>query len=318
MKHVIFYDSPNSTRLPDKNTLRLICHSASVTHSSSEEFVFKLLEQADANTILCSNTPNLSLFHGALKAAPKLKIILLTDLTMAAYSKMLDNREDELVHHIIVNRLPSIWTINEIRITIQKLLQQDYFGLEKYLASETPIQKYTIKGSADRETYNDQVMRFAEQHRLGQYTAKLVFGITEELLMNAIYDAPVAGGRMHYEDIPRTTPVTLQPDEFAELSFAFDGETFGIAVKDPFGALRSDKFFQYLKKVLRRNDSEQLIDTKKGGAGLGLFKILYSCHALICNVATKQTTEVIALLDTKHQVRDFAKMPRSIHFFEQP
>ena len=158
-------------------------------------------------------------------------------------------------------------------------------------------------------------MTFAEDNRLGQYTSKLVFGITEELLMNAIYDAPVAGGKLHYAELPRTSPIVLQPDEYGKLTFGCDGSVFAISVADPFGALKREKLFQYLKKVLRRSDSANLIDTKKGGAGLGLFKILYSSHALICNVDPGRKTEVIALIDIQHQVRDFSKMARSVHYF---
>ena len=158
-------------------------------------------------------------------------------------------------------------------------------------------------------------MSFAEENRLGQYMAKLVFGITEELLMNAIYDAPVAGGRHHYGDLPRTTSVELDQSEYATLTYGCDGSLFGVAVCDPFGALKREKLYQYLKKVLRRTDSTNLIDTKKGGAGLGLFKILYSSHALICNVEPSKRTEVMALIDIQHQVRDFSKMARSVHYF---
>ena len=73
--------------------------------------------------------------------------------------------------------------------------------------------------------------------------------------------------------------------------------------------------FEATKKSCCRSDSANLIDTKKGGAGLGLFKILYSSHALICNVDPGRKTEVIALIDIQHQVRDFSKMARSVHYF---
>ena len=43
-----------------------------------------------------------------------------------------------------------------------------------------------------------------------------------------------------------------------------------------------------MKKLSMSRDSDDLIDTKKGGAGLGFFKILYSSHALICNVKEKE------------------------------
>jgi hypothetical protein len=36
---------------------------------------------------------------------------------------------------------------------------------------------------------------------------------------------------------------------------------------------------------------------------------------LICNVDAEKQTEVMALIDIQHQVRDFSKMARSVHFF---
>jgi hypothetical protein len=235
---------------------------------------------------------------------------------MDCYSAALGGREEELVDHLVANRPGAAFSIDELRVTLQKLILQDFFGIEKYLTPGTPIHRAGVTSSEDRDTLNSSVAQFAENCRLGQHTCKLLYGISEELLMNAVYDAPVAGGRTKYNNLPRSVPIVLEPDEYSQLSYGCDGQIFAIAVKDPFGALRRDKLYQYIKKVLRRNDqSGELIDKKDGGAGLGLFKILYSCHSLVCNVKPGQTTEVIALLDINQQVRDFGKVARSVHFF---
>src|SRR5690606_33329964 len=118
-------------------------------------------------------------------------------------------------------------------------------------------------------------MKYAQDHKIGQHLSKMNFRISEELLMDAICDAPVAGGRQNFDQLPRTAVIELQEDEYATLQYGCDGKLFGISVSDPFGALKRDKLFQYLKKVLMRRDSSTLIDNKKGGAGLGIFKILY-------------------------------------------
>lgn len=314
-KTVLYIDVPGRKPLPDASVLRIAGTSAQiigVTDPASATTVIKNSERID---VIASNNPDLATFEAARSFHPDSAIVMITECTMEQYSKALAGREDELVDHVIANRAPAQWTINELRVTIQKILQRDIFGIDKYLGPGTPIQTLVVRGSSDREVYNTQVMNFAEENRLGQYMAKLVFGITEELLMNAIYDAPVAGGRHHYGDLPRTTSVELEPGEYASLSYGCDGSVFAIAVTDPFGALTRPKLFQYLKKVLRRGDSTSLIDTKKGGAGLGLFKILYSSHALVCNVEEGKHTEVMALIDIQHQVRDFSKMARSVHYF---
>jgi CheY-like chemotaxis protein len=314
-KRVLYIDMPGSRPLPEASVLRVAAGEAEITAVTDPVSAVAALKTSSDLVVLVANAPDLDVFTAARQQRPEVSTILVTECTMEQYSRALQGQEDKLIDHVIANRLPSPWTINELRVTVQKILRQDIFGINKYLAPDTPIQQLTVRGSQDREVFNNAVMTFAEENRLGQYMAKLVFGITEELLMNAVYDAPVAGGHHHYGELPRTSTVTLKPNEYSQLTFACDGSTFAIAVEDPFGALTQPKLLQYLKKVLRRDDSANLIDTKKGGAGLGLFKILYSSHALICNVEPGSRTEVIALIDIQHQVRDFSKMARSVHYF---
>jgi hypothetical protein len=313
---VLYVDIPGRKPLPEASVLRVAGTGADIVGVTDAKSAMAVLRTTTPIDLLICNSPEPELLSLARELAPATRTVLVTESTMEQYSRLLGGAEDVLVDHVIANRIPGTWTINELRVTTQKILRKDIFGVDKYLAPATPIQELIVKGSTDREAFNTKVMTFAEENRLGQYMAKLVFGITEELLMNAIYDAPVAGGRHHYGELPRTTTVELRPSEYSQLQFGCDGSVFGIAVADPFGALTRAKLFQYLKKVLRRTDSTNLIDTKKGGAGLGLFKILYSSHSLICNVDPGKKTEVMALIDIQHQVRDFSKMARSVHYFE--
>jgi hypothetical protein len=313
--NVLYIDLNGHKPLPDASVLRVAGNGAEIMSVTDQKSALAVLSTSkDLDTIVC-NCADPEIFEAAKSIGPHVNTVLVTENTMEQYSKLLGGKEDVLIDHVIANRSPSPWTINELRVTLQKIIRKDIFGIHKYLAPATPVHELTVKGSADRESYNSAVMNFAEENRLGQYMAKLVFGITEELLMNAIYDAPVAGGRHHYGELPRTSAVSLAPNEYAKLSYGSDGAVFAISVADPFGALKREKLFQYLKKVLRRQDSANLIDTKKGGAGLGLFKILYSSHSLICNVRQDEITEVMALIDVQHQVRDFSKMARSVHYF---
>lgn len=314
-QRILFIDAPGRKPLPEASVLRIAASQAEIIGVTDPKSGIAVLKTTSPIIAIVSNSADPELFETARELIPTAKTILVTESTMEQYSKNLNGNEDRLIDHVIANRTPAEWTINELRVTVQKLIQKDLFGIEKYLASGAPIQTHQVTGSGDREKLNTTVMKFAEDNRLGQYMAKLVFGITEELLMNAIYDAPLAGGRTHYGELPRTAAIELQPDEFSKLHFGCDGSMFGISVVDPFGALTREKLFQYLKKVLRRGDSSTLIDTKKGGAGLGLFKILYSSHSLVCNVDIGKKTEVMALIDIQHQVRDFSKMARSIHYF---
>ena len=313
---VVYIDLPGNRALPDATTLRVAADGAHMVAIGDPSAAMAAITNAKDVALVVMNAPQLDLFEAIRRVQPKAHTILVTESTMDRYSQLLEGREDVLVDHVVANRLPVEWTIHDLRVTMQKILRGDIFGIGKYLTAGTPLTELIVKGSVDRDDYNNRVMAFAEENRLGHYMAKLAFGITEELLMNAIYDAPLAAGLHHYGELPRTASVELKPEEYSRLTYGCDGKSFAIGVADPFGALRRDKLFQYLKKVLRRGDSTNLIDTKKGGAGLGLFKILYSSHALVCNVQAGKCTEVIALIDIEHQVRDFSRMARSIHYFE--
>lgn len=315
MAQILFVDTPNNCPLPDKNVLAAALGTEAFLLVSSLAAAAQVMANHKIS-ILVSNDADFKMFALRRQQDTKLKNILVTSLPMQEYSQQLRGQEEQLLDHIISHRFNGFWTLQDLRITLAKLQNpQDIFGIAKYLNPHTTIHNFTVTGSADRETYNSAILQYAIDCKLGQHLAKVAFGITEELLMNAIHDAPLAAGLPHYLNLERTAPVSLRPTEYAQLSFGCDGRIFAISIQDPLGALKRHKLYTYLKKVLKRKDSIDIIDTKAGGAGLGFFKILYSSHALVCNVAPNRCTEVIALIDITEQIRDFNHMTRSIHYF---
>lgn len=312
---LLFVDCSGYKSLPPIEALRVIAGSGQVESVTSARAAGKVLEHHPRVDILVSNSPDYGLFQAFRTHNPQGHVILVTELPMKDYSLLLQNREEALLDHIVANKGPSSWTSQQLRITIRKLVTQDIFGIEKYLAPHTIVHRELVRGSAEREELNMKVMRFAEACHLGQHAARMAFGITEELLMNTVYDAPAAGGVARFQNVEQTHTIMLEPSEFGELSFACDGQILAIGSSDPFGALKKSTLLNYLKKVLKREDSVGLIDEKRGGAGLGLFKILYSSHGIVCNVSKGHRTEIMALIDLNDQLRDFAAMARSIHYF---
>lgn len=233
---------------------------------------------------------------------------------MELYSEQLNSKEEILLDLIIADR-DSDFRIHDLRICLQKIITKDIFGIDKYLSPSCMIHNITIKNSSDRETYNNEVMKFADSCRLNSHVSKMIWGISEEMLMNAIYDAPASSSKDCYQNISRTDNLKLEPEDYATLSYGCDGNLFILSSSDPFGSLKKDILLNYLKKVLRRFDSASIIDIKEGGAGLGLFKILYSCHGVICNVKHGEKTEIMAIIEIDQQIKDFAKMPRSIEYY---
>lgn len=313
---ILFVEVPGQKPLPHAPAIQVASQGCRAVAVTGVDQALQILESTPASHLLAlvSNTPDASLFKASREHHLTATNILVTDTTIHSYSQSLAPDESLLIDHIIAN-LSEDWTIDELRITLQKIVRRDLFGIEKYLLHNTPVQSRTVKSSRDRETYNTDIQRWVETCGLSRSIARLAFGVSEELLMNAIYDAPIAGGRSNYESLERTTHRDLLPDEYSTLRFGCDGRLLALSIQDPFGAFPRDKWWLYSRKILKRNDVDGLIDTKKGGAGLGIFKMLYSSHGLVCNVDPGKMTEVIVLIDLTQPVRDFMSMPRSIHYF---
>lgn len=315
MATALFADAGGYKPLPQVEALRVIASNYNLESVADPRAALLILKKYPDISLLVSNAPDHDLFTEFRQRHPKGTSILVTDLPMKAYSEALRGKEAELIDHIIVNKGRENWTVNQLRITLHKMNTHDIFGIDKYLAPNTVIHREPIKASAERDVLNLQVQKFAEACHLGQHLARVSFGITEELLMNAIFDAPAAAGIERFKDIDQVTPIVLLPEEWGELSYGCDGQILAISSSDPFGALKKTTLLRYLKKVLRREDGEGLIDDKKGGAGLGLFKILYSSHGIVCNVSEGKRTEIMALIDINDPLRDFSSLARSIHYF---
>jgi hypothetical protein len=115
------------------------------------------------------------------------------------------------------------------------------------------------------------------------------------MLMNALYDAPVdEQGRQIFAEIPTKTRISLRVEQKVVVQYACDGKQFVIAVRDAFGTLERATVLRYLHKCLH---SEQQIDRKVGGAGLGLYLITSSSTEVYFNVLPGVATEAVCTFD---------------------
>ena len=137
--------------------------------------------------------------------------------------------------------------------------------------------------------------------------------VCEEMLMNAIYDAPVdkKSGKSKYNHLSRLENVELTPDEQSVLRFASDGLLMGISVEDPFGGLTIDTLLTYLESCYVGEAGK--LNKEKGGAGRGLHQIIENSDLVIFNVLPKKRTEVIALFHA--DLKTVNQQYPSFHFF---
>jgi hypothetical protein len=132
--------------------------------------------------------------------------------------------------------------------------------------------------------------------------------IAEELLMNAIYDAPqTPNGFGKYNHLSREDEVNLLPSEISELRYGTDGGFLAISVSDPFGALTRATLLSYAKRRFTedQNGGDGLAVFQehegKGGGGYGLYQMMKSASLLTFSVLPKKRTTSLALINLNIQ-----------------
>lgn len=177
--------------------------------------------------------------------------------------------------------------------------------------------RWSPRNSGERDHAVAEVERYAAMVGASSRLIERLAVVAHEMLMNAMYDAPVdAAGRALYA-ADRKQDVILDDREAPTLRLGFDGMCAALEVSDPFGRLRRA---HVLNSVLRgiegaRNDQAQLLDTSHGGAGLGFFRVYGACTAVIVDVRPAESTRVLALFDLDASVREARASPASLHLF---
>jgi len=206
---------------------------------------------------------------------------------------------------------------SEILVTSVKLLTGDIFGLDKYLGWGADMTTSVVRDYEGKRDALEQVAAFAKESGARRKILGRIENVADELLMNAIYDAPAAAkaglsgqDNLHFEVGPNQAPDPgAKP---ATLTFGCDGRYFGMSVVDHYGELRKKSI---LDNLLRARESGGRPRAGASGAGLGIFFVLASASRYIANIHQGVKTEVICLFDMRLTGREAQSCTGSLHIF---
>ncbi len=185
--------------------------------------------------------------------------------------------------------------VNELAAMATRVLAGDIFGLEKVVPWGTKIHSALVGDYQEKSLAIAQLSEYAELMGVRRKYREAIEQAVDEMLMNALYDAPVdEQGRPIFSDIPTKTRISLRVEQKVVIQYACDGRRFSVSVRDAFGRLERDTVLRYLYKCLH---SEQQIDRKTGGAGLGLYLIANSASRVYFNVLPGVATEAVCTFD---------------------
>ncbi len=175
------------------------------------------------------------------------------------------------------------------------------------------------RSSSDRDQTVRAVELVAMRFGIGRRLAGAAADAAHELLMNAMYDAPVdASGHPRYAG-DRQRDINLEEHEIPMLRLTVDSSHLALDISDPFGRLPRGKLFGGILRgrsgVLAEHASS-VLDVSDGGAGLGLFNLYSTAAVLRVEVVAGQQTLVSWMIDRTINQREARSLARSVYYIE--
>lgn len=217
--------------------------------------------------------------------------------------------------NLLANPMPLL--AEELTVTALKLLRDDIFGIEKYLSWGIECREIVLDNATQRPDVVDRLTGDVRAFGLGPRVASLASLATDELLSNALYNAPVDDAGKHFRAAEaRDTYRDLLPREKVTLRYGCDARYLAIEVTDQFGSLDRHTILHYLAKAAERGGVDK-IDFSSAGAGMGIALTYSCCNHLIYNLQPGNRTQAIGLIDVRFKPTELGSMVSSFNVFSR-
>ena len=264
----------------------------------------------DGVDVVCADSFDGDLVAEQIRARPGVRGVLWTaeplrrSLRYVVETQAIDN----VVGRRDFESAPRAW---EITMLARRLQGVPTPPLSAYLDWGFSAQDIEVRGSRDRDAATGKIHDFVAALGVPRRVAEMFAELGEELLMNAMYDAPVdAAGRPKYA-ADRKASIDLPAHERPALRIATDGTRLALQIRDPFGRLERRHVFEGLARGLASGEQ----DRSGGGAGLGMMVCHNASSALFFDVVPHRHTEVTALFELDVNLREFRTSAKSLHFW---
>jgi hypothetical protein len=264
----------------------------------------------DGVDVLCADTFDGDLVAEQVRARPGLRGVLWTAEPLRRSLRYLV--ESRTINHVLARRdfesPPRAW---ELVMLARRLAGEPAPPLAGYLDWGFSSVDIAIRATADRDAAAARIQDFVGELGVPRRISEMFAELGHELIMNAMYDAPVdAYGRPRYA-ADRKADIVLADHERPTLRLATDGTRLALQIRDPFGRLERRHVVDGLARGLAGGE----LDRSHGGAGLGMMVCHNSSTALLFDVAASRHTEVTALFELDINLRELRTSAKSLHFW---
>jgi hypothetical protein len=186
------------------------------------------------------------------------------------------------------------------------------FGLEGFVPPKTDIKKLVLKRSGERKPVIQAIENILGQKGVPPKLCVVASQAIDELLMNAIFDAPVADDYEYRRHLERTKDFELLEREKAEIEIAVSQEYIALSVTDFFGSLKKEAGLAFIRKDY---EVKELKVKEVESSGVGIYGIIKSGLSLLFLLRPGQTTQVVIFVPMVKNFKAFRSAVRFFSFF---
>lgn len=215
-------------------------------------------------------------------------LLAVPDLTVEFIAQLMQN---PVVSHLLVSPFDDA----DLRHILDKLATGHIFGMDRYLAAGSKVHYRQITTYKERCNQVEEIEAFVRKQRLPSHIRRTASQVTDELIMNAMYHAPIDDtGERIFENVAPRDRIAAKASKHVSVRFAIQDRSLFLSVRDHFGSFRRDDMARRLLQCTTENIQ---IEDKNLGAGLGLYLVASSVTRLVVNILPRQLSEFICIMD---------------------
>jgi hypothetical protein len=183
-------------------------------------------------------------------------------------------------------------------------LEDRAFGAERLVKEGTKIQTIQLRMALQKQEAVEAVRNYLVALKFQSRMATVIANAVDEILMNAIFDAPVdAMGKHLYDSTSRATNFSLDGPRAVDLHVAYDGAYVALTAVDLFGSLDKNKLLTAISKIY--TEQEYRVRSSVAGAGIGLASVFHSGGSFFFASESGVRTEVTVFFKRCDSYREF-------------
>lgn len=196
---------------------------------------------------------------------------------------------------------------------IHNILLPNPFETHPAGIDDLQIQKSRITNSARKIATLQALSIILEKKTIPKRIASSIIQATDELVLNAVFDAPMDQKGKHYKHAhDRADEFELNRKEEVEIELISTQTFLQVSITDYFGSLNKEDFIPLLSKNFSKQEVGAESDSKKADRGLGLYQILNSGLSMQVVIEPGKRTRMSLVVPWVNNVKELRE---SFRFF---